>query len=247
MPLTPDPARPPATHPDAARSADADPRLQPAFTPDAIEARSFAIIDEEAGEPKPFAGRAWEIARRLVHTCADFDILPHLHLPDAAIEAGVAALVRGCAIYTDTEMARAGMPLRRLDPLGCTVACLHALPGTAERARERGTTRARAAMELAGDRLGGAIVAVGNAPTALLALLDHLGAGGPPPALVVAMPVGFVNAAESKELFLEQAAALTQYGPQGLPCLALRGRKGGSPLAAATVNAMAEMALRMKD
>ncbi|MBG3877771.1 precorrin-8X methylmutase, partial [Desulfovibrio oxamicus] len=98
--------------------------------------------------------------------------------------------------------------------------------------------------ELAGDRLGGAIVAVGNAPTALLALLDHLAAGGPPPALVVAMPVGFVNAAESKELFLERAASLHQYGPYGLPCLALRGRKGGSPLAAAAVNALAEMALR---
>ncbi|WMW64576.1 precorrin-8X methylmutase [Nitratidesulfovibrio liaohensis] len=242
MPLTP--KAPASEGSSTAGSADTDPRLQPAFTPDAIEARSFAIIDEEAGEPKPFAGRAREVTRRLVHTCADFDILPHLHLPDVAIAAGVAALARGCAIYTDTEMARAGMPLRRLAPLGCTVACLHALPGTAERAQERGTTRARAAMELAGGRLGGAIVAVGNAPTALLALLDHLAAGGPPPALVVAMPVGFVNAAESKELFLERAAALTQYGPHGLPCLALRGRKGGSPPAAATVNALAEMALR---
>ncbi|EGY25165.1 precorrin-8X methylmutase family protein [Desulfovibrio sp. A2] len=239
MPLTPDPAR--GTAPP---SIDADPRLQPAFTPGEIEARSFAIIDAEAGEPKPFTGHAWEIARRLVHTCADFDILPHLHLPDAAIATGVAALARGCAIYTDTEMARAGMPLRRLTPLGCAVACLHALPGTAERAQERATTRARAAMELAGERLGGAIVAVGNAPTALLALLDHLAAGGPPPALVVAMPVGFVNAEESKALFLERAALLTHLGPHGLPCLALRGRKGGSPLAAATVNALAEIALR---
>lgn len=212
-----------------------DPRLQPYFTPDDIEARSFAIIDAEAGDPKPFAGPQWEIARRLVHTCADFDILPHLHFDKGAIEAGIAALRAGCTIYTDTEMARHGMPTRRLDALGAHAQCLLRLPHVAEHAKAHNTTRSRAAVALAGDRLAGCILAVGNAPTSLLALLDHLDAGGPAPALVIGMPVGFVNAAESKEMLLQWP---------GLTRIVLRGRKGGSPLAAATVNALAELALR---
>lgn len=211
--------------------------LDPASTPAAIESRSFAMIDAEAGDPKPFSGHAWSVARRLVHTSGDLTLLGSLHLPDSAIAAGIAALVRGAPVYTDTEMARAGMPRRRLDPLGVSVACVLSLPGVDGRARANGVTRTRAGIELLGDRLGGAVVAIGNAPTALLAILDHLDAGGPAPALVIGMPVGFVNAAESKERLMARS---------DVPCLAVTGRRGGSPLAAATVNALACIAKEQK-
>ncbi len=216
-----------------------DVSLKPYFTAEAIEAASFAIIDREAGPDRPFQGRAWVVARRLVHTTGDFDILHHLRLDETAIEAGVAALRAGAALFTDTEMARHGMTRRHLEPLGVEPRCILSLPGAAEMARERGITRSRAAMELAGPSLAGSIVTVGNAPTALLALLEQLQGGGPVPALVVAMPVGFVNAAESKELFARWCAANPDRAPA---CIALMGRKGGSTLTAATVNALADLA-----
>ncbi len=203
--------------------------LDPCRSPEEIEARSFAIIDAEAGPEKPFFGKAWVVARRLVHTSGDLSLLADLVLPDAAIEAGIDALLSGTVIFTDTEMARAGMPLRRLTPLGCRVECALAPAGSAP----RGQTRSYAGVTALGARLGGSILAVGNAPTALLALFDHLDRGGPAPALVVGMPVGFVNAAESKELLLRR----------DIPSLVLRGRRGGSPLAAASVNALACFAL----
>lgn len=207
--------------------------LDPASTPAAIEARSFAIIEAEVGEPRPFTGAAWAVARRLVHSAGDISLLDSLWLPDAALNAGIAALRAGAPVFTDTEMARAGMPGRRLDPLGVRVSCVLSRPGLAEAAARGGVTRARAGMEALGKALSGSVLAVGNAPTALLALLDMLDAGLAPPALVLAMPVGFVNAAESKELVIRR----------GLSCLAVRGRRGGSPLAAAAVNALAELAL----
>lgn len=209
--------------------------LQPYHSPEDIERRSFAIIDEEVGEPKPFSGPAWEIARRIVHTSADFSLLADLHLPDDAIEAGIEALLRGAPIYTDTEMARSGMPARRLTPLGSSALCLLSLPGVAETARARSITRSRAALFAARETLPGSILAVGNAPTTLIALAELLDDGMAPPALVIAMPVGFVNAAESKELILSK---------NQIRCIAIQGRRGGSPLAAATVNALAELALR---
>lgn len=209
-------------------------RLDSASTPETIEARSFAIIEAEAGEVRPFSGRAWLVARRLVHTCGDLSLLDALHLPDAAIEAGLSALKNGCPVFTDTEMARSGIPMRRLEPFGVSVSCLLTAASSgsaiAALAAEKGVTRSRAGLEALGSRLGGAIVAIGNAPTALLALLDYLESGGPPPALVIGMPVGFVNAAESKELLIKRWQQ---------PSLVLRGRRGGSPLAAATVNALA--------
>lgn len=209
-------------------------RLQPYFTPDSIETRSFEIIDAETPEPRPFSGRQWEIARRLVHTTADFDLLNHLTFHPDAIEAGIAALKSGCTIFTDTEMARSGIPMRRMQPLGCTVQCLLNRPDVIAAAQTQGTTRAHAAMDAIGTELQGSIVAIGNAPTALIRLAERLDAGGPAPALVIGMPVGFVNAAESKTLFTACC---------DIPHIIIRGRKGGSPLAAATVNALAEIAL----
>ncbi|MDR2489048.1 MAG: precorrin-8X methylmutase [Desulfovibrio sp.] len=203
-------------------------------TPDAIEARSFAVIESEAREMHTFTGNAWFIARRLVHSAGDLSLLRELHLPDSAIDAGLVALRRSAEIFTDTEMARAGINSRRLEQLNVTASCILSRPGLDEEAKQRGVTRSRAGMESLGDRLDGAVVAVGNAPTALLALLDHLDAGGARPALIIAMAVGFVNAVEAKELLLSL--------PE-IPCLAVRGRRGGSPLAAAAVNALTFMAL----
>lgn len=213
-------------------------RLQPENDPTSIEQRSFAIIDAEVGDAKPFSGRCWEVARRIVHTSADFSLLEQLVIDETAVAAGVAAIRAGRPIFTDTQMAAAGMPTRRLAPFGATASCLLTLPGVAERAREYGCTRSRAAVETAGDMLENAILAVGNAPTTIIALLEHLRRGGKAPALVIGMPVGFVNAAESKDLLLEHAP---------LPSIVIRGRRGGSPLAAATINALAEIALRESD
>lgn len=211
--------------------------LLPYTRPDTIEAASFAIIDAEAGPDRPLQGRAWEIARRLIHTSADFDIAAQLKLDDTAIDAGLRALRAGAPIFTDTEMARCGMTARHLGSFGIVPRCWLSLPGVADDALARGITRSAAAVERIAPQLGGSIVAIGNAPTALLALLELLKKGVPAPALVVAMPVGFVNAAESKLLFTDWCAA--HAGPA---CIALMGRKGGSPLVAATINALARLA-----
>lgn len=207
--------------------------LDPACTPQEIEARSFAIIDAEIPEPRPFSGGLWEVARRCMHTLGDTEIIADLRLSRDGLAAGVAALRRGCTVYTDTRMAAAGLPLRRLTPLGVTVTPLMGLPGLEEISRRRGVTRSRAGIEMIADRLAGQIMVIGNAPTALLALLEALNQGAPAPALVVGMPVGFVNAAQSKELLRQSP----------WPHFTLLGRKGGSAVAAACVNALAELAL----
>lgn len=217
-------------------ASDTDVCLQEAATPNSIEARSFAIIDAEVPEPRPFSGAAWQVARRLVHTSGDPSLLESLWLPEDSIEAGISAIRSGAAIFTDTEMARAGIPLRRVVPFGCEVTCMLSQPGLEQIAASRGITRSRAGVEALAERLAGAIVAIGNAPTALLALLEYLEQKGKAPALIIGMPVGFVNAEESKELLLRWQAKT------GQAALILRGRRGGSPLAAAAVNALAELA-----
>lgn len=207
--------------------------LDPASTPQEIEARSFAIIDAEIPEPRAFSGGLWEVARRCVHTLGDTEIVADLRLSRDGLAAGVAALRRGCTVYTDTRMAAAGLPLRRLTPLGVTVTPLMGLPGLEEISRSRGVTRSRAGITMIAGRLSGQIMVIGNAPTALLALLEALEQGAPAPALIVGMPVGFVNAAQSKELLRQSP----------WPHFTLLGRKGGSAVAAACVNALAELAL----
>ncbi|MDR1776693.1 MAG: precorrin-8X methylmutase [Desulfovibrio sp.] len=212
-------------------------RIDPARTPAEIEARSFTIIDLEIPEPRPFAGELWQVARRCVHTLGDVSIVTDLCLSREALDAGVEALMRGCNVYADTRMAAAGMPLRRLTPLGVKVTALPdvlaGLPEAEESAVARGATQARAAVEAVAQCVGGQIVVIGNAPTALLALLDVLRRGVRPPALIVGMPVGFVNAAQSKELLRRSP----------WPHFTLLGRKGGSAVAASCVNALAEICL----
>lgn len=211
--------------------------------PEAIEPRSFAIIDAEAPQPRPFSGAAWEVVRRLIHTSGDFEIMERVRIHPQAITAGVEALRNGCTVVTDTEMARVGMPERRLKPLGCRAVCLLNEPQVAELARRRGLTRTAAAVDAAVEGLvpavkfglEGCVMAIGNAPTALLRLLERIEQGAVAPACIVGMPVGFVLAAESKRCLMERAP---------VPYFCIEGRKGGSPLAAATVNALAVLAAR---
>ncbi|WP_243360077.1 precorrin-8X methylmutase [Fundidesulfovibrio terrae] len=209
--------------------------LSETVDPAGIERKSFAIIDSEVPEPRPFTGGEWEVVRRLIHTSADFDMLDIVRFSPGSVHAGINALRSGAVIVTDTRMCQAGIPSHRLDALGCRTACWMGDPELAARARDLGVTRARLAMEEAARCEGPLVFAIGNAPTALLRLLELIDEGKVRPELVVGMPVGFVNAAESKALLMERADT---------PYICISGRKGGSPLAAACVNALAEMALR---
>jgi precorrin-8X/cobalt-precorrin-8 methylmutase len=200
-----------------------------------IENESMRIIEAEVPEPRAFAGLEWLVVRRMIHTSADFEMLDLVRFSPGAVEAGVAALAGGCRVFTDTEMARCAIPMRRMEPLGCTVTCLMNDPEVAKRARREGITRARAAVDKAAQDMAGSIVVVGNAPTALLRLMELLDHGLAAPALVVGMPVGFVNAAESKDLLSRRT---------DVPFVTVQGRKGGSPLAGCVVNALADRALQ---
>lgn len=214
------------------QASTTSPHLDPASLPDDIENRSFAIIDAEIPEPRPFTGPLWHIARRLVHTSGDISLVSQLSLSLDAAKAGIDALRQGCTVFTDTEMARCGMTQKHLQALKVTTTCILSLPGIAEDAQNQHCTRSRAGILRIAPLWQNAIIAIGNAPTALLAVLECLDAGAAPPALIIGMPVGFVNAAESKALL-----ARSSY-----PQLSLQGRKGGSNLAAATVNALAVLA-----
>ncbi len=204
-----------------------EPRL-----PEEIEAESFRRIEAQVGG-HDFPPPVWMVVRRMLHTSADLDYLRSVRLHPRAIAAGVAALRRGGPLATDTRMLLAGVSGGRLSRLGVTPFCLMDDPEVAREARRQGTTRAAAAMEAALPQLARGIVAIGNAPTALLRLLELLAAGAPAPALVVGLPVGWVNAAESKE-------ALSR---QDCPFITALGPKGGSAVAAAVINALAIMAL----
>ena len=200
--------------------------------PKDIEAESFRRIEAQVGA-HDLPPEVWQVVRRMIHTSADLDYLKTARVHPGAIAAGVAALRRGRPLVTDTRMLLAGIGSGRLDRLGVKPFCLMDDSEVAKEAARQGTTRAAAAMAAALPRLAGGLVAIGNAPTALLRLLELLTAGAPPPALVVGLPVGFVNAAESKELLNRQHC----------PFITALGPKGGSAVAAAVINALAIMAL----
>jgi precorrin-8X/cobalt-precorrin-8 methylmutase len=180
------------------------------------------------------------VVKRVIHTTADFDYVDNLRFTDRAVELGVEALRAGAVIVTDTNMAKAGVSKGGLAKLNGQVCCFMADPQVAAQAKERGTTRAVAAMEKAAADYPGAILAVGNAPTALLELC-RLIREGLRPALVIGVPVGFVNVVESKQQALETCQAY------GVPCIAALGRKGGSNVAAAICNALIYTALDVLD
>ncbi len=198
--------------------------------PQEIERLSWGIIEAEA-PPHAWPPQAWRIIRRMIHTTADFDWVESVRMHPQAIASGLAALKAGATVFTDTRMAQAGISQRRLAPFGARVRCLMDDPQVARLAVERGTTRALAAVDLALPELEGAIYVVGNAPTALYRLLQHVRAGQAQPALLVGLPVGFVNAAEAKAAL----AATSQ------PFITAVGRKGGSAVAASVINALAEL------
>lgn len=192
-----------------------------------IEKRSFAIITEELGG-RTFPDGVAEVVKRVIHTSADFDYADNLCFSPDAVEQAKAALEAGATIVTDTNMALAGISKPTLAKLGGKAVCLMADEAVAREAKERGVTRATVSMEHAAKLGGPLIFAIGNAPTALIRLHELIEAGAVSPALVIGVPVGFVNVVESKELFLG--------GDK--PYIIARGRKGGSNVAAAIVNAL---------
>jgi precorrin-8X/cobalt-precorrin-8 methylmutase len=200
--------------------------------PGEIERQSFAIIDAEA-PAHAFDPAAWSLIRRMIHTTGDFSWVETARLHPQAIVSGVAALRAGRPVFTDTRMAQAGIGQKRLAAWGGRVECLIDAPAVAATASAQGVTRALAAMDASLDFMNGGIYVIGNAPTALLRLIEHLAAGRVAPALVVGLPVGFVNAAESKDTLASQDRT---------PYITALGRKGGSAVAASVVNALAVLA-----
>ena len=199
----------------------------------AIYERSFAIIRAEADLSRFSAGEA-DIAVRMIHACGLVEAADAFVFSPGFVEAGREALMRGAPILCDAEMVAHGVTRARL-PADNAVICTLRDTRTADLAAKMGNTRSAAALELWRDRLAGAVVAIGNAPTALFHLLDMLAAGAPKPAAIIGMPVGFVGAAESKEALAE--------GNHGVPFAVVRGRLGGSAMTAAAVNALARPGL----
>ena len=192
-----------------------------------IERRSFEIITELLGERK-LDPENEPVIKRVIHTTADFDYADNLVFSEHAVRKGIEALRSGCDIVTDTQMVRAGIHKKTLEALGGEVHCFMSDPDVAAEAKERGVTRATVSMEKAAGLRKPCIFAIGNAPTALLRLKELIDAGELSPALVIGVPVGFVNVVESKEAFLGAP----------VPYIIARGRKGGSNVAAAICNAM---------
>lgn len=197
------------------------------MTPDEIERQSFAIIDKEAGSHE-FDPEAWCIVRRMIHTSADFGYIESVRFYPDAIDAGVRAIQNGKNIITDTEMLRAGIRKKSLERFGGKVLCLIRDAEVADASKKAGTTRSHEAVNRSVSQMEGGIYAVGNAPTALLRLMELIREGQAKPALVLGFPVGFVNAAESKALLTEL----------DFPYITNKGRKGGSTIAASVVNAL---------
>lgn len=201
--------------------------------PEEIEAQSFQIIDSEAGE-HGWPQSEWQVVRRAIHTSADFEYVQSMVLSEGVIEKAVAALKGGAGIVTDTNMALSGISKVRLASFGCAVTCHVADPDVAALAQKEGVTRSIAAMRKAVANPDNRIFVIGNAPTALFELLRLAKEGQVAPALIIGLPVGFVGAEESKN-------ALAGDG-HNIPFITNIGRKGGSNVAAAVVNALAILA-----
>lgn len=195
----------------------------------AIYERSFAIIRDEADLSR-FSTEEADIAIRMIHACGQVEAAKNFAFSKTFVSTARTALRAGAPILCDAEMVANGVTRVRL-PAGNDVICTLRNRQTAEIAGKIGNTRSAAAIELWGDRLKGAVVAIGNAPTALFYLLEKIAAGAPKPAAIIGMPVGFVGAAESKDALAES--------PLGIPFAIVRGRLGGSAMTAACINALA--------
>jgi precorrin-8X/cobalt-precorrin-8 methylmutase len=193
-----------------------------------IYRRSFALIRHEADLDR-FEPVEERVAVRIIHACGMVEVASDIFFSPGVARAAAAAIAAGAPILCDSRMVADGITRARL-PSSNAVICTLADAAVPSLAARLGTTRSAAALELWRDRLGGAIVVIGNAPTALFRLFEMLDAGVSPPAAIVGMPVGFVGAAESKEALIADGR---------VPCIVVRGRKGGSAMAAATINALA--------
>ena len=198
-----------------------------------IEKRSFEIIAEILGNT-PLDPENEPVIKRVIHTTADFEYVQNLVFSDHAVQTGIEALRGGCDIVTDTQMARSGINKTILSKLGGQVHCFMSDPDVAEEANARGITRAIVSMEKASRLPKPCIFAVGNAPTALISLHEQIQSGLLKPALVIGVPVGFVNVVESKDMIIQSS----------VPHIVARGRKGGSNVAAAICNAMLYQIMR---
>ena len=185
------------------------------------------IIGEELGE-RVFPADQLPIIKRAIHTSADFDYADNLVFSPGAVAAGIAAIKGGCTIVTDTQMAFSGVNKKVLEKFGGKAVCFMSDPDVAAEAKERGETRATVSMERAARLEGPLVLAIGNAPTALVRACELMEEGKLAPALVIGAPVGFVNVVESKELLLTM----------NVSHIVARGRKGGSNVAAAICNAL---------
>ncbi len=195
--------------------------------PSKIEAHSMAIIEKELGEHDipPFH---LPVVMRCIHTSADFDYARNLRFTSSAVEKGVETILDGCTIVTDTQMAFSGVNKKILERFGCDIRCFMSDKEVASEAKSRNVTRAIVCMERASQLEGDVIIAIGNAPTALVAVCQMIEKGKFSPKLVIGVPVGFVNVVESKELLIQTP----------VPSITAMGRKGGSNIAATICNAL---------
>jgi precorrin-8X/cobalt-precorrin-8 methylmutase len=194
-----------------------------------IYRQSFATIRAEADLSR-FPADVERVVVRLIHTCGQVDVAEHVAYTDDVVTRGAAALAAGAPVLCDSSMVAAGITASRL-PADNQIVSLVGDPRAVELAARQHTTRSAAAVQLWADRLGGAVVAIGNAPTALFRLLELVDEGCPAPAAVLGGPVGFVGSAQSKQELIDR--------PRGMSYLLVRGRRGGSAMAAAAVNAIA--------
>jgi precorrin-8X/cobalt-precorrin-8 methylmutase len=189
------------------------------------------IIDREAGAHS-FSADEWTIVRRIIHATADFEVMKTIRFHPQAIAAGIAAMKQGNPVYTDTQMLKAAIGGKLQEQYGCSAVCLVADSEVKRVSTASGITRSAAAMQAAAASIEGGIVAIGNAPTALFEAIRLCREAVMSPALIIGLPVGFVGAAESKAALLES----------GLVSITMLGRKGGTPAAVATINALMQLA-----
>lgn len=203
-----------------------------------IENNSFAIIDEEVGEHS-WNPEQWEVVRRVIHSTADFEFKSLMAIHEGAIEAGINALEQGCNIIVDVKMITAGLNPDRLGAYGCSVHSFISDEEVIKEAKEKNSTRAIISIQKA-KRLGmldGSIVAIGNAPTALIETARLIKEEGSKPALIVGVPVGFVSAVESKEIIIKA----------GIPYIVSQGRKGGTTIAVSIIHALLLLSQKRKE
>ncbi len=203
-----------------------------------IEEDSFAVIDREAGRHS-FSESEWKVARRVIHSTADFEFKELMKFHPQAITSGMEALRKGCDILVDVKMITAGLNQKRLSSYQCSIFSYISDPDVISQAKEKNTTRAIESIRKAHrlGRLSGSVIAIGNAPTALLEICRFIKEENIYPSLVIGVPVGFVSAAESKEALMRL----------DVPYIVSKGRKGGSPIAVAVIHALLSLTVDLAD